>query len=46
MVIQNPAENKKMSVSVDGVEQMDLAISLVNDQKEHRDEVKIRQAMK
>ncbi|OQA84974.1 MAG: N,N'-diacetylchitobiose phosphorylase [Lentisphaerae bacterium ADurb.Bin242] len=45
-VMQIPAENREMSVSVDGVEQPDQAIPLMNDHKEHWAEVKIRQPVK
>lgn len=40
-IIQVPSENEKMSVSVDGVEQPDQTIPLMNDRKEHWAEVKI-----
>lgn len=46
MVIQNPAENEEMSVSAEGVEQMDPAIPLVNDRKEHWVAMKILSPVK
>ena len=40
-VLQTPAGKDEMRVSVDGIEQQDKAIPLVDDQKEHRVEVRI-----
>ena len=40
-VIQTPAGSGEMCVSVDGIEQHDNAITLVDDRKEHWSEVKI-----
>ncbi len=41
-VLQTPAGNGEMQVSVDGIEQHDKAIPLVDDHKEHWVEVRIR----
>jgi cellobiose phosphorylase len=41
VVTQMPAGNGEMSVTVDGVEQHDQAISLVDDRQEHSVEVSI-----
>jgi cellobiose phosphorylase len=40
-VLQTPAGNGKMRVIVDGIEQLDRTIPLVDDHKEHRAEVRI-----
>jgi cellobiose phosphorylase len=40
-VLQTPAGNGEMRVTVDGIEQLDKAIPLVDDHKEHRAEVRI-----
>jgi cyclic beta-1,2-glucan synthetase len=41
-VLQTPAEHGEMRVTVDGIEQHDKTISLVDDRKEHGVEVRIR----
>jgi len=46
LVTQMLAENREMSLCVDGVQQPDQAISLVNDLKEHWVEVKIHPPVK
>jgi len=40
-VLQTPAGNGDMRVSVDGIDEPDKTISLVDDHKEHRVEVRI-----
>jgi cellobiose phosphorylase len=40
-VLQTPAENGEMRVSVDGIEQHDKTIPLVDDHKEHGAEVRV-----
>ena len=43
-VVQTPAGNGEMSVTVDGVEQPDKTIPLVDDHEEHSVEVRVPSA--